>query len=119
MAARRARALGLAGIGLCLACDAATPARPPLSREEALLVDLYVQITRLEQARLDHPDSATAGFASLAADFDSTAVQRGLAALEAAPQRWEFVLDEIARRLRAAEEDPNPTPPWRSPPPAP
>lgn len=110
---RRVGLFGLCVAGAFLACDSGTPSRPPLSREEALLVDLYVQITRLEQARQDFPDSTVAGFEHLAARYDSLEVHRGFALLESDPRRWEFVYDEIARRLRQFEEDPNPTPPWR------
>jgi hypothetical protein len=97
--------------GLCcaaLACNAPAPAQPDLTGDERQLVDLYVRLTILEQARVDAPDSSAAGFRRLVSAYDSVAVTRALDALKADPQRWEQVYAAIAQRLHDLEESPDP-----------
>jgi hypothetical protein len=89
-------------------CGRTGPVEPDLSRDERLLVDLYVRITVLEQAREDFPDLSEAGFQRLARSYDSTAVKRALERLAEDPQRWEQVYSAIAKRLHEIEEDPDP-----------
>ena len=91
-----------------LACAQPGPAQPHLTRDERTLVDLYVRSTVLEQVPASAPDSSAAGFGRLARAYDSTAVQRALAALAADPARWEGVYAAIAQRLHDLEESTDP-----------
>lgn len=89
-------------------CEPSTPSGPALRPEEETLVDLYVQITRIEALRADQPDSVGPALDRLSQRYDSLAVRQALAGLRAEPERWEYVYGEIARRLQAVEESPNP-----------
>ena len=87
-----------------LGCRGPGPSGPALRADERALVDVYVQIAQLESMRSDQPDSLAPALDRLATTYDSTAVQRALAQLEAEPTRWQFVFDAIAQRLHQLEE---------------
>jgi hypothetical protein len=89
-------------------CDRGPGAKPTLRSEERILVDLYVDITKLEALRADQPDSVGPGLDRLSATADTVAVRRALDGLRKDPSRWAIVYDEIAQRLRAIEESTDP-----------
>jgi hypothetical protein len=89
-------------------CGTSSPSSPALRPEEEALVDAYVQISRIEALRADAPDSVGPALDRVAENYDSTAVREALAGLRREPERWEYVYAEIARRLQAIEESPNP-----------
>jgi hypothetical protein len=95
-------------LGVLPGCRGSTPAKPPLRPHELALVDLYVQITQIEARRSTVPDSVGPALDRLAAAEDSIAVRDALEALKQEPERWEYVWDEIHRRLREQEESPTP-----------
>jgi hypothetical protein len=101
-------ACGVLG-GLLWGCGTSTPSAPALRPEEEALVDLYVQITRIEAMRAEEPDSVGPALDRLSHQYDSLAVRQALDGLRAEPERWEYVYGEIARRLQSIEESPNPT----------
>ncbi len=92
--------------GVLLGCRGPGPTGSPLRPDEQALVDVYVRITLIESMRADAPDSVGPALDRLAASYDSTAVRRALAELDADPSRWQMVFDAIAQRLHAMEENP-------------
>ena len=102
---RRLRLLGVVlAAGALLGCRGSGPSGPALRADERALVEVYVRIAQIESMRSDQPDSVGPAFDRLAATYDSTAVERALAELEAEPTRWQFVFDAIAQRLHQIEE---------------
>jgi hypothetical protein len=101
----RLRWLAMAAAGL-LACRGPSPSGPALRPHERALVDVYVRISQIEALRADEPDSVNPALDRLAASYDSVAVGRALAELEADPTRWQFVFDAISQRLHELEESP-------------
>jgi hypothetical protein len=93
---------------LLAGCGRSGPSSPALRPAETALVDLYVQIARVESMRADVPDSVGPTLDRLARSHDSTAVRTALEGLEKEPERWEYVYDEIVRRLQELEEAPDP-----------
>ena len=106
-------AVGL--LATLLGCGPSGPSGPTLRPEEEVLVDLYVQITRIEAMRADAPDSVGPALDRLAHSHDSLGVRAALAGLEAEPERWETIYSEIIERLNAAEESLAPVPPPTQP----
>jgi hypothetical protein len=100
---RRLIVLAVGVIGLS-SCRTPLQRGSPLEPEEKALVDLYVQITKIEALRAEEPDSVGPMLDRLGKGVDSTAVRSALAGLEKDPSRWALVYDEIARQLHALEE---------------
>jgi hypothetical protein len=92
--------------GIACGCRSSDPSSPTLTPAEAALVDVYVRIARVEAMRADTPDSVGPALDRLARVQDSTAVQEALDGLRAQPQRWEYVYDQIVKRLQAIEASP-------------
>lgn len=69
-------------------------------------MDLYVRITVVEARRAVSPDSVGPALDRLAGSADSVLVRRALEDLRQEPDRWQYVLDAIAKRLHELEEKP-------------
>jgi hypothetical protein len=100
--ARLRRWIVLAGslIALIVSCGAEKQPPPsPLSPDELYLVDAYVRVRRassLFEFQRAVGDSLLAG---LAGEVDTLRIARTIAGLNANPERWVFILENVEREL--------------------
>jgi hypothetical protein len=87
-------------IALILSCGAENQPPPSsLSPDELYLVDAYVRVRRAGAIFTTQRAIGDSLLAELAGDVDTLRVARTVASLNARPERWVFVLENIERRL--------------------
>ncbi len=92
-------------IALILSCGAEKQPPPSsLSPDELYLVDAYVRVRRAGAIFTTQRAVGDSLLAELAGDVDTLRVARTVASLNARPERWVFVFENIERRLTGSPD---------------
>lgn len=75
------------------------PSNPALTPDERYLVDAYVRVRRAGALLPVQHQVADSLLTRLSGEVDTLRVARAVAALNATPERWTFILEKIEERL--------------------
>lgn len=73
-----------------------------LSADERFLVEAYVRVRRAGAMLPNQPEAGDSVLAHLAGEVDTVRVARVIAALNATPERWTFIYQQIEEALGAS-----------------
>jgi len=98
---RTMRAAMALAIGIVLSCGSKdTPAPVQFTDDENYLIDAYVRVKRAGSYTIERPTLAESLYVYLGAVTDSVRIAQAVVTLNAAPDRWLDVFQEIENRMR-------------------